>query len=379
MVDKLEDTSFVWWKFYIVEEACSNFLKIYIKNIVVMDVIKMEPAVDPLDLQIHDSIYEMEENEPLSEERNFLDHHVTGTKEEYEDQTSDLLSEIKFEGDPVPISFPMIKREPEEEESDLDTVNEEPSVELTAEDNEVLTERIAATNEGTVSTEFDSLALEEDETVCEIPKNSSSLGKPVRTREDEKQSELELSEICFSTTEKLNKHLPIDVGKKRFKCDVCGKCYTQAGSLIVHKRGHTNYKPFICNVCGKDFTTFACLKRHERVHTGEKPFKCKTCGKCFSEWSNLTRHNRLHTAVKCNVYGKRHLKSDKLKAHAPLHSAEKPFNCEICGKCYSRSYVLKNHERIHTGEKPFNCADCGKEFIASGDDGHEDRKRGPEL
>ncbi|XP_069671280.1 uncharacterized protein [Periplaneta americana] len=140
MVDKLEDTSFVLWKFYIVEEACSNFVKIYMKNIVVMDVIKMEPAVDPLDLQLHDGIYEMKENDSLSKERNFLDHHVTGIKEEYEDQSSDLLSEIKFEGDPVPISLPMVKREPEEEQSDLDTVNDDARVEATPEDNEVLTE-----------------------------------------------------------------------------------------------------------------------------------------------------------------------------------------------------------------------------------------------
>ncbi|XP_069673532.1 uncharacterized protein [Periplaneta americana] len=142
MVDKLEDTSLVWCKFYIVEEACSNFVKIYIKKVVVMDVIKMEPAVDPLDLQLHDSIYEMDENDPLSEERNFLDQHVTGIKEEYEEQSSDLLSEIKFEGDPVPISFPMVKREPEEEQSDLDTVIDDPRVEVTAEDNEILTKSI---------------------------------------------------------------------------------------------------------------------------------------------------------------------------------------------------------------------------------------------
>ncbi|XP_069669904.1 chromo domain-containing protein cec-1-like isoform X2 [Periplaneta americana] len=76
------------------------------------------------------------------EERNFLDHHVTGIKEEYEDQSSDLLSEIKCEEDPVPISFPMVKLEQEEEQSDSDAVKEDPGVEVTPEDNEVLTERV---------------------------------------------------------------------------------------------------------------------------------------------------------------------------------------------------------------------------------------------
>ncbi|XP_069671208.1 uncharacterized protein [Periplaneta americana] len=75
------------------------------------------------------------------EERNFLDHHVTGIREEYEDQSSDLLSEIKCEKDLLPTSFPMLKLEQEEEQTDSDAVNEDPRVEVTPEDNEVLTER----------------------------------------------------------------------------------------------------------------------------------------------------------------------------------------------------------------------------------------------
>ncbi|KAJ4425337.1 hypothetical protein ANN_27952, partial [Periplaneta americana] len=76
----------------------------------------------------------------LNQERNFLDPHVSGIKEEYEDQSSDLLYEVKVEDDLVPISFPVVKREPEEEQSDLDAVNEEPRVEGAAEDNEIFTE-----------------------------------------------------------------------------------------------------------------------------------------------------------------------------------------------------------------------------------------------
>ncbi|XP_069671201.1 uncharacterized protein [Periplaneta americana] len=72
------------------------------------------------------------------DEVNLGDQHVTDIKEEYEDQTQDLTSEIKFEEDPVPISFPVLKHEPEEVHSDF---NEEPRVELTAEDNEVFAER----------------------------------------------------------------------------------------------------------------------------------------------------------------------------------------------------------------------------------------------
>ncbi|KAJ4425844.1 hypothetical protein ANN_27470 [Periplaneta americana] len=58
-------------------------------------------------------------------------------KEEYVNQSLDLISEVKFEEDP----FAVVKREPEEEQSDLDTVHVEPKVEVTAEDNEIFIER----------------------------------------------------------------------------------------------------------------------------------------------------------------------------------------------------------------------------------------------
>ncbi|XP_069669594.1 uncharacterized protein [Periplaneta americana] len=99
------------------------------------------------------------------EERNFWDQHVTGIKGEYMNQSPDLISEIKLDENPVPISFPVVKREPEEEQSDLDTVKEKRRMELMAEENDSLTERIASTNERTVSTILDGIALEGNETL----------------------------------------------------------------------------------------------------------------------------------------------------------------------------------------------------------------------
>ncbi|XP_069669252.1 uncharacterized protein [Periplaneta americana] len=100
-----------------------------------MDVIKTELEVDPLSLETTDDTEE-EEKKPILEKWNFFDQHVTVN------QSPDLTSEIKFEGDPVPFSFPVVKREQEEEQSNLHTVNEEPKVEVTTENNEVFTERL---------------------------------------------------------------------------------------------------------------------------------------------------------------------------------------------------------------------------------------------
>ncbi|XP_069671009.1 uncharacterized protein [Periplaneta americana] len=75
------------------------------------------------------------------EERNFFDQHVTAIKEEYVDHSQNLTSEIQFDEDPILISSPAVKREPKEEQSVLDTLKEEPSVEVTAEDKKYFTER----------------------------------------------------------------------------------------------------------------------------------------------------------------------------------------------------------------------------------------------
>ncbi|KAJ4425379.1 hypothetical protein ANN_27994 [Periplaneta americana] len=85
---------------------------------VTMDVIKAELEVDPLSLETSDNTDE-DEKKPILEERNLVDQPVTGIKQEYVDQSHDLTSEIKFEEDPEPQSFPVVKREPEPPEIPL--------------------------------------------------------------------------------------------------------------------------------------------------------------------------------------------------------------------------------------------------------------------
>ncbi|XP_069669943.1 uncharacterized protein [Periplaneta americana] len=104
-----------------------------------MDVIKMEPGSDPMGIQTS-GIADIEEKKPLSEEGNLLDLDVTKIKTECIDHRYDMKSEIVFEESAMPIDFPMLKNEAEEEFCELDQVKEV-KLEVTAKENEVLTER----------------------------------------------------------------------------------------------------------------------------------------------------------------------------------------------------------------------------------------------
>ncbi|XP_069671068.1 uncharacterized protein [Periplaneta americana] len=103
---------------------------------VVMDVIKIEPGCDPLAAMTSDNS-DVQEKKTLSEEGNLLDLDVTKIKTECVDHRYDIKSEIVFEESAVPIDFPMLKSEAEEEFCELNQVKKV-KLEVTAEENEIL-------------------------------------------------------------------------------------------------------------------------------------------------------------------------------------------------------------------------------------------------
>ncbi|KAJ4425943.1 hypothetical protein ANN_27569 [Periplaneta americana] len=108
-----------------------------------MDLIKMEPEFDPLDLQAHDTKYEIGDNEASSEEGNLSQLEVTGMKTECMDHSYEIKSEIKVEDTPVPISFSVVKSEVDEDFVDLDRVQQEQKVQVSSEEeDEVFPDRL---------------------------------------------------------------------------------------------------------------------------------------------------------------------------------------------------------------------------------------------
>ncbi|KAG8182647.1 hypothetical protein JTE90_018483 [Oedothorax gibbosus] len=139
-------------------------------------------------------------------------------------------------------------------------------------------------------------------------------------------------------------HLKL-VGKKPYKCDLCGKLFSQKRYLKQHHRTHqkpseeeeNEAKPFECQVCLKTFSQKRYLNQHYLIHSQEKPYQCEFCKKSFNDKSNLNHHYL-------------------------IHKNEKPFVCEVCNKSFRQSGTLKTHYLVHTNDKHFYCDVCNQVF-----------------
>ncbi|XP_069669983.1 uncharacterized protein [Periplaneta americana] len=261
---------------------------------VVMDVIKTEPEVDPLSVQSCD-VAVKEEASPSPDEGTLLD--LTRIKEEFVDESYNLTSEIKYEEILFPNNFPVMKCETEEESCDLDAVKNELILEVTEEENEILSNSITENLEKTDSSEFNGIACDEDRLTHT---SSYRLDGSITVEISHNSLKCNICNKVFVTPQTLKRHLLIHTFKKSLKCDVCGKGFSVLAYLIKHSRIHTGERPYKCNVCGKFFSRSGNLKQHGFIHTGERPYKCGECGKCFLRSDHLKQHGRSH-AGKRNI------------------------------------------------------------------------------
>lgn len=102
--------------------------------------------------------------------------------------------------------------------------------------------------------------------------------------------------------------------------------------LIKPKKVHSGKNPFKCNDCGKIFSQRLSLKLHQSSHTEEKPYECSNCRKAFIQVSSLILHQR-------------------------IHNGRKNHKCDKCGESFIHRTTLILHEKSHDGKETF---DCGK-------------------
>ncbi|CAL8239051.1 unnamed protein product [Gadus morhua 'NCC'] len=194
---------------------------------------------------------------------------------------------------------------------------------------------------------------------------------------------------------------------KCFMCDLCGRSYRHAGSLLNHKKSHSEALHH-CTMCLQTFPDPLTLQ----IHSQMKRHCCPECGKTFCLISHLQSHMDVHAKDRTPVcspaqqsfsspggYGAPPPQGPYLQqglqgapnagrywnpgmdesldglpklipplAHLGPEGAEpeegggeKSHVCDHCGRTYRHAGSLLNHKNSHkTGA--FFCAVCQKEF-----------------
>ena len=194
------------------------------------------------------------------------------------------------------------------------------------------------------------------------------------------------------------KHSSTDVNK--WKCNICGKNFSQQGALITHTKIHTGFKvectdcdkkfrnngdmkdhyarhhdlnpvkKHECSHCDKKFIKKGELTSHTRSHTGEKPFKCNNCELSFSGASNLRTHEIAYCVAStkelqftCHLCPSKFNAKIKLQTHINNHKAQKSHICNICNFSTKLKHNLDKHlKAVHLKDTQFDCPSCGKVF-----------------
>jgi hypothetical protein len=78
-----------------------------------------------------------------------------------------------------------------------------------------------------------------------------------------------------------------------FNCD-CICLYSLSQAFYLEQYCNWRYYPFRCEECGKCFSQKTVLQSHSTVHTDARPHVCPQCGKAFKQFSSLYLHSKCH-------------------------------------------------------------------------------------
>uniref|UniRef100_A0A3B3ZLL8 C2H2-type domain-containing protein n=1 Tax=Periophthalmus magnuspinnatus TaxID=409849 RepID=A0A3B3ZLL8_9GOBI len=178
--------------------------------------------------------------------------------------------------------------------------------------------------------------------------------------------------------------------KRPFACDLCGRTYRHAGSLVNHKNSHKTGE-YLCSICNNSYSNQLALKNHLRIHFAFKRHSCLKCGKRLRSRKQLLVHvctnlkrgrrnfrskcaktsagggqpieppTKKEQFYTCNICNRSYRHAGSLLNHKNTHKTGH-YNCSFCSKPFSNLLALRNHTRIHTQKRKYACLTCGKAF-----------------
>ncbi|XP_008822033.1 zinc finger protein 646 isoform X2 [Nannospalax galili] len=218
------------------------------------------------------------------------------------------------------------------------------------------------------------------EPLDEVARVKEEMWEETTVKEEEVEQKLETAEKGCQTEAS---------AERPFSCEVCGRTYKHAGSLINHRQSHQTGH-FGCQACSKGFSNLMSLKNHRRIHADPRRFCCGECGKAFRLRKQLANHQRVHTerqraggtqkllqedrTFRCGQCGRTYHHASSLLNHRCSQEVGQ-YTCPSCPKTYSNRVALKDHQRLHSDSHrragrsrrgAVRCALCGRGFPGRG-------------